>query len=54
MSRVINDPRLERVTAGVVGAAAEYSAADVYDASAELAGYKAAARVEFSKARVAV
>lgn len=46
------DPRMEKVTAAVVASGAEYSAADVYGAFAQMSVLSARARVEMSKASI--
>ena len=43
------DPRLERVTAAILGGGAKYSAADVFDALTELQQHAGAARQEMAK-----
>jgi len=43
------DPRMERVTAAILSSAPRFTAADVYDGLARLAGLAAAARTEFMR-----
>lgn len=43
------DERLERITAAIVAKGTEFSAADVFEAFAELADLSAKARVEMNK-----
>ena len=49
--QLTRDARLERVLGAILSGSVKFSAADLYDAQAKLAGLTAQARVELRKVR---